>query len=197
MNWQKLCVAGLAGLALVRGACPSPASKAEMHKVEAAWKSPSKGRDYDKVVVVGLTDKADRNAVEDRVVALLAARGVTAFPSHDGWKDRKKTSFDSFNEFLKLHDIKGVVTIEVDAAEAGDVQQQVAAVANENFSEVVEASWTTEDVGEDVVVQVTLWDAANWKPMWSGTSDTLIREDIGPDGIADFASTTLLEQDVL
>jgi hypothetical protein len=196
MRLQSLTSTALAALTLFLGACTSAEAKAEMHEVETAWNAPGKGLQYNKVIVAALTDKADRVALEDQVVAKLKKKGITAVPSHEGWKDLDKTGFARFNQFIKLHDIEAVITIETASAEVVTDKEHAMVMANAGFSEVVEASWTTEEVDDDFVVQVTLWNAVNWKPVWSRRSETVTVTEAGPGGIATFTTTAVVDEDM-
>lgn len=157
---------------------------------EADWK----GR-YDfkmRTPVVLVAEPAARRAqVEGEIVRILRARGVQAVPSHTFVPNLDRIDVAAFKEAVIVNHYDSVIVVDPFAAtEADQIRTtEVTEISGSNFVAVAERGWTTDQMRTDYGLLITVWEAATWKPVWIGETDTMVEVDSSPNATAVMVTT--------
>jgi len=171
-----------------------------------AWKNPAyQGGAFHTLLVVGATDSAtDRRIFEDTFAQALRAAGIDAVASYTVIPQEGKIDEGALKEAVRSQGLQGVVMtrlVRIDkqtVVTPGYVSTLPSVRYRDNLYGYYATAWAPYGMPpevrevESVVLETTLWDAADSKLVWTGTTSTFAPSNV-QSATADFAKVVISE----
>lgn len=171
-----------------------------------AWKNPAyEGGAFHRLLVVGATDSpTDRRIFEDTFARALREAGVDAVASYTVIPQEGKIDENTLKDTVRSEDLQGVVMtrlVRIDkqtVVTPGYVSTLPSVRYRDSLYGYYATAWApygrppeVREV-ESVVLETTLWDAADSKLVWTGTTSTFAPSNV-QSATADFATVVISE----
>jgi len=171
-----------------------------------AWKNPAyTGGAFHRLLVVGATDSpADRRIFEDAFARALREAGVDAVASYTLIPEEGRIDERRLKDAVRGQDLQGVVMtrlVRIDKQTVvipGYASTLPSVRYRDNLYGYYATAWApygrpaeVREV-ESVVLETTLWDAADSKLVWTGTTSTFAPSNV-QSATADFAQVVISE----
>ena len=171
-----------------------------------AWKNPAyEGGAFQKLLVVGATDSAtDRRVFEDAFAQALRGAGVDAVASYTVIPQEGKIDEHTLKDAVRSQGLQGVVMtrlVRIDkqtVVTPGYVSTLPSVRYRDNLYGYYATTWAPYGMPpevrevESVVLETTLWNAADSKLVWTGTTSTFAPSNV-QSATADFAKVVISE----
>jgi hypothetical protein len=191
----RWCVA----LLVLASACASTS-------LTGAWRNPAyTGGAFHKLLVVGTTDSpTDRRVFEDSFVAALRDAGVEAIASHSLIPQDGKIDEPALKNTVREHGLDGVIMTRLVRIDTQTVvtPSYVSTLPSLRYRDSLygyySTAWPPYGMAPEVreyksaVLETTLWNAADSKLVWTGTTSTFAPSSI-QSATADFAKVMISE----
>lgn len=147
---------------------------------------------FRKAIIVAVTDNENRHAVEDAVAEEIHRRRpyTQIMTSYKAYPDLHKLTEERFQSYVYNHGIDIVVTIVPFAETVSAGYDDWTDVAGDELVPYVEKQPAGALVGR-YGVQLVAWDVKTKRPVYAKTSQILVGELAGPNGVAEFAAATV------
>jgi hypothetical protein len=171
-----------------------------------AWKNPAyQGGAFHKLLVVGATDSpTDRRIFEDAFAQALRAAGVDAVASYTVIAQEGKIDERRLKDAVRSQGLQGVVMtrlVRIDkqtVVTPGYASTLPSVRYRDNLYGYYATTWAPYGMPpevrevESVVLETTLWNAADSKLVWTGTTSTFAPSNV-QSATADFAQVVISE----